>query len=323
MTEAKRKRVEQLSERGYACLRQRQYQSALRIAKRLERLRYSAAFEIAGLAYAGLDDLPSAVKTLERGVDLAPACWLNWQLLGNYQSDLGKYEEAAAAYGKALTCPQVWEDSVRLNQAILANRRGDHHGALAYLDAVKDADCALEAASVRVRALEGAGRRDEAVALAERCLADKWQDDSSTDSLAYIAATLARMRLARGDDPADVRKFAIYSLESDADNPDLLAIIRELDGRYSPEAQYFRLLVHVRIAENDPRYADMKGYFIKYDVVAESVTQALEWVVQFERLATLDALSVEEADALEPRPQSPMGVYWRGDRHSYAAEDAT
>jgi tetratricopeptide (TPR) repeat protein len=322
MTEAKRKRVEQLSERGYACLRQREYKSALRFAKRLERLRYTAAFEIAGLAYAGLDDLETAVKTLERGVDLAPDCWLNWQLLGNYRSDLGRYEEAAIAYGRALTCPQVWEDSIRLNQAILANRREDYATALAFLDAVKDDQLTLQAASVRARALEGAGRPDESISLAEKCLAGDWQEDSAGEHLAYIAATMARVRLARGGDPANVRQFALDSLQYDANNRDLLAFIRDLDGRFSPQAQYYRLLVHRLIAEDDPLRAEMRGYFVQYDVVAETVAQALEWVGQFESVTTLDALSAEESDALEPRPQSPMGVYRRGGRYSYLEEDA-
>ena len=70
-----------LAEEGYRHLEEGDPEAALRIAARLEEIRFTAAFEIAALAHAQLDDLSSAVAVLERGLDLAPTVWLNWHTL--------------------------------------------------------------------------------------------------------------------------------------------------------------------------------------------------------------------------------------------------
>ncbi len=101
----------------------------LNIGAQLERERYSGAFDLAAQAYAGLGKLDEAIAVLQRGVDLAPEAWLNWQLFGNSLSDAGRYDEAAA-YRSALACERVLAGSIHLNQAILAERRGDFSEAL-------------------------------------------------------------------------------------------------------------------------------------------------------------------------------------------------
>lgn len=99
----------------------------------------------------------------------------------------------------------------------------------------------------------------------------------------------------------------------------LLGLIRKIDGRYSADAQYYRLLVHVRLAEDSPLFGQVRGYFITYDVVAEDPDQGLEMVKEFEGEA-VGTVEVDEAEALEPRPEDPMGVYWRTGRAFYEKE---
>ena len=53
-------------------MREEEFDQALKIASRLEKLRYSAAFEIGALAHAGQGNLTEAVALLERGVEKAP-----------------------------------------------------------------------------------------------------------------------------------------------------------------------------------------------------------------------------------------------------------
>src|SRR5262245_38065397 len=97
-----RRRSEQLDKEARELLADDDFEGALRIAEQLETLRYTAAFEIAALAHAGMDDLEKAVAVLERGLALAPDVWVNWQLLGNYLSDLDRYEAAQSAFARAL-----------------------------------------------------------------------------------------------------------------------------------------------------------------------------------------------------------------------------
>lgn len=220
-TPAQKKKSLELAERGFSLVREGDYKAALKVAKQLEKLRYTAAYDIAAQAHAGLGDLDEAVSTLERGLQKAPDCWLNWQLLGNYRSDQGDYDAAVAAYERALTCPDVCEDSIRLNQAILANRRRDYAAAEACLRRVTDPEFRLEVATTRVRALEGTGRLDDAMLLAEQTLAGEWEGETAARNLPYVVAALARMRLLRGIDPGEVRGFILGSLEQCPDTQEL------------------------------------------------------------------------------------------------------
>jgi len=146
----RRKRCEALLRKGYARVREREFDSALEIAAQLESQRFSRAFEIAALAQAGKGDLDAAVAALQRGVEVAPDVWLNWQLLGNYLSDLGRYEDAEGAYNRALACPGSSTDSVRLNLAILANRRDRPAVALEFLDELHDPKVVARAREARI-----------------------------------------------------------------------------------------------------------------------------------------------------------------------------
>ena len=58
-----------------------------------------------------------------------------------------------------------------------------------------------------------------------------------------------------------------------------------------------------------------------YDVVADSVEQALTFVERMEAPAVRGLLLVEEHEVLEDRPDDPKGVYKRTERHYYERED--
>jgi tetratricopeptide (TPR) repeat protein len=131
-------RAGKLLERGRALLRDGEIDEALRVAERLRGMRYSGGFELTALAHAARGRTEEAVRVLEEGVEAAPQAWLNWQLLGNYRSDLGRFAGAEAAYERALACPGVHPSSVRLNQAILAYRQGENPKALGLAALVDD-----------------------------------------------------------------------------------------------------------------------------------------------------------------------------------------
>jgi len=322
MADVTDERARELADRGFECLREGDYEAAIEIAKELEELRHTAAYDIGAKAYAGLDDLEKAIETLERGLAKAPDCWLNWQLLGNYRSDMGNYEMAADAYERGLACSEVWEDSIRLNQAVLASRRGEHVQALRLLDTIEDASLSLQVASSRVAALWCTGRVDEALSLADECLNNEWEADFAPEYLASIAADRGRIYLERGVTPDEVRCSAMDATKEFGSHSDLLALIRDIDGRYNAKAQYFRLLVHGGVPDDHALSSELKGYYVTYDVVAETVEQALEFVREFENAEISPAdLSVEESKVLEQRPEDPMGVYRRTDRCSYKNEE--
>jgi tetratricopeptide (TPR) repeat protein len=317
--------VEQLSDRGFALLELREWDEALAVARELEERRFSAAFDIAAQAHAGLGDLEAAVAVLERGVGLAPGAWANWQLLGNYRSDLERYDEAAEAYERALGCPGVWEGSVRLNQAVLEGRRGRFEEMLAHLEAVEDDDLALVVAEHRVHGLAELGRNEEAEEAGLAAIEGPFDPGTEGPTKARIAARVGALRRTRGDDPEEVRRFAHASLRLDGASPAILALIRELDDERSPAARYWRLVADARIAPEDPRHAELRGYFVTYDVVADSPEEALGYVRAFEEFfpeGKPAAWSVSEFVDMEPRPDDPKGVYWRTGRSAHEDEES-
>ncbi len=316
-----KRKSEKLAKAGYQHLKDGDTEAALKVAAELEGLRFTAAFEIAALAHGQLGELEAAVVVLRRGLEMAPNVWLNWQLLGNYLSDLGDYDEAGSAYEKAMECPDVYESSVRLNQAILASRRGLHDQALSYADQVTDPELALRAASTRVATLVGAGRFDEALRIGEALL-DDTVDSDELEELGHLAASVGRARLARGTPAPEVVTFAIDALdEYDQSNAQLLALIRDADNQYSPLAKYYRMTVDAKIPFTDPMARMGEGYVVNYDVVADSVEQALTFIERMEAPAVRGLLLVGEHQALEDRPDDPKGVYQRTARYYYERDD--
>jgi len=312
----KKRRADKLLERGYALLGDAKPDEALEIADRLRELRHSGAFEIGALAHAAKGNLEEAVRLLEEGLEKAPGVWLNWQLLGNYLSDLERFPQAATAYERALACPDVWVASVRLNQAILAQRRKDFEGALGLIEQVDDPELALQAASVRMGALAGSGRAEEAERFGMEVLDSAPDAGSDATALARIVAAIGRIRLEREGPTELTRSFLVdhwkrwVSLE-------ILTAIRDLDNVYSDRAEYYRLLVHGKFPETEAPGLDVRGFFRTYDVVADSPDEALQFIQRLDRHEPIADLSIEESRVLAPRPLDPKGVYWCSGRAYY------
>ncbi|MCX6583965.1 MAG: hypothetical protein NT166_27635 [Candidatus Aminicenantes bacterium] len=312
-----KKQCKKLTEKGYACLKENDYDGALKIAKELEELHYTASFEIAALTYAGMNNLEEAVKILEKGVDLAPDCWLNWQLLGNYRSNLGRYDEADTAYKNALECTNVRESSVHLNQAILSIRLDRYEDALKKLECIDETELHLQVVSARIDALMGIGRIDEASRLGLKTLEEQWDDESEGELMGYIAANICRMRLKQRENKELIREFAIKSLAYHHNSPSLLAVIRYIDAKYSPKAMYYRMFLHAKIHVTSSLDEAVKGFYVNYDVVADDSEEALEFIIEFENDEEIENLSIEKIEALEHRPDDPKGIYWRSFRFNY------
>jgi tetratricopeptide (TPR) repeat protein len=313
-------RAEKLADKGYALINDGEFDKALAVADELRALRYTAEFEIAALAYAGKGELDRAVATLEEGVSLAPDVWLNWQLLGNYRSDLGRYAEAAEAYDRALECTEVDRSSVRLNQAVLANRVGEHARTLSLLDDVDDPSLADRAASVRVGALFEMGRLNEAEQLANDALGRVTGSAESCDSVIFacLTADLAQIRLQRGADREQVRAFAVDALHQALADKRLLRLIREIDDERSSAAQLFRMVVHVGAADESSWPDDTQGFYATYGVIADTGDEALGFIRSIVEPNMAARMTVEDADVLEPAPGELKGVVFASGRMYYS-----
>ncbi|MEJ2541420.1 MAG: tetratricopeptide repeat protein [Gemmatimonadota bacterium] len=312
-------RVEQLLEKGFSLLDQGRYAEALEVSAELEGQRHSAAFEIGALAHLGRGDLTDAIDVLKRGVEAAPTVWVLWQLLGNCESDQGRYSAAEDAYRQALDCRGVWKESVLLNRAILAARDGRFEESLDQLAGIDDPSLEIEVAKARINSLIGAGDPHRAAEEARLRLAEL-HSAGNQEEAGELGGLLARALLAADVGHDQIRAGALAALRECRGNEDALWVLRELDGEAAAGNSYLRILLHGRLR---PELADLHGgalgYYSTVDVIAESLEDALRFVWPLEEDAA-SLLQVAESEVLEPRPNALKGVYAQNDRSFYLAD---
>lgn len=135
--------------RGLACVKAGKTSEAMDVANKLHALRYSGGFEIEAQALArdGLKD--EAITVLQKGLKAAPTSWLNGNLLGNYLSDQGRYDEAFASYEAMLKVPSADRVLIEGNYALALRRAGREDEARNKIDAILKQD--LSGADPEVR----------------------------------------------------------------------------------------------------------------------------------------------------------------------------
>jgi len=147
------------------------------------------------------------------------------------------------------------------------------------------------------------------------------EKDNNVELHNRVVAELGRLRLTSGENKDVVRKWAIDTAKIYARSNMLLALIRDIDAKYSKTANYYRLLVHGIIPISSPRYREVKGFYTTYDVVADNADEGLQFICEFEDGDVKGNLIVDEAKMLEHRPSDPKGVYWRSGYSFYENED--
>ncbi|WP_310538670.1 hypothetical protein [Phenylobacterium sp.] len=110
--------------RGVALVAKGKTTEALAVASELHSIRYSGAFEVEAQALAREGSKEAAIAVLRKGLKVAPASWLNGNLLGNYLSDQGRYEDAFAVYDEALQAPAADRILIEANYALALLRAG-------------------------------------------------------------------------------------------------------------------------------------------------------------------------------------------------------
>lgn len=319
----RRRRAEALYAQACDLLDKEDYEAALAIARKLRKLRYSGAFDVEGRAYCGLDRPGDAVRVLREGVARVPGVARNWMLLGNALSDLGESGEALVAYDRAESLDPSNRATLELNRGVVAERRNDYAAMLRHLDDASGVEprLYLRLIGCRVTALHGLGRDDEALDLATRVL-DGWRnagDDTGARDVGEMARVIIEIRLARGEDRYVLFEEAARWWRATKYEP-LLPLLRDLRAQRSPDAQYFRLQIEGRIGPGAQRYGEVKGYITTADVVADSPEEALAFALELDPPGLGVAVTIDEAEILEPRPNDRKGVY-RTMGRAYYEED--
>jgi len=319
--------IQALIEEGRECLDAGEYDRAIAIGEQLEQYRHSYAFELMALAYAAKDDLPAAIKVLERGVSLAPAVWLLWQLLGNYYSDMARYLDAREAYAHALECPTVDPSSVYYNSALLSLREGKFSEALLELDKVSGSKLAWKAASRRISIYADMGNVNEAISYAEQILREVAavnEEEMDEDQAADVAGLYGEYANAvwRHGDAQQALALAWQAVSWWKQEETSLWLIREIEGMHSSHARYHHLIIEGVWSELFDGEDSTSGFFVTYGVVADTPDEAFSLAVRFEPADVRETLRLDECDVSPEISDVPKGVYEISDYFCFPAEDA-
>jgi hypothetical protein len=66
--------------------------------------------------------------------------------------------------------------------------------------------------------------------------------------------------------------------------------------------------------------ASTEGFYVPYDVVAESESEAMTYIEEVEAIHGFDHLEIEESEVLSPRTRDPKGIYRAGTRTYFGGE---
>ena len=263
---------------------------ALKIARKLEQMRYSGCFEIQALAYADLGDLSKAIGVLREGTAKCPDVWLLWQLLGNNLSDTGQFEEAFEAFKKGLSTNEPNSASLNLNYAIALLRSGQPARAEERMRPIFDAPGFKELEgplrarilAVELEALRTSGDPGAAVAFFEGIGDENFGDDAGAE-LSILWSEYAQS-LFKLDRRLDAERAALRAARFDVKNDRALAHLREVRRKSaSLPTSHYKLLVEGKWSHpSDDAELKPAGFFASYSVYADSPEEAHSFVAELQ-----------------------------------------
>jgi len=315
----KKKKVKDISilmSKGFDAVENCEIKKAIKIGKKLKKLRHSSAFEILAMAYHSDNKLQKAIKTLQEGVKCAPNVGILWQLLGNYQSENFNFDEAQIYYQKALSCSDYPADSIKYNSALAYLNSKEYEKAANECDLIdlnklqKDENYKLFVLStaLKIEILNCQKHFGEANEISKSILEKNWDTDILHEEIAYFYASHAET-LINIEKSNDAITFLWKSIELDKNQKKAQWLIREIENRYSENSKYFRILIEGTWSAPFEGEKSVPGFFTSYDVVADSLEDALNYIKKFEPAEISNSLKISKFEEFENDPENPQGVY--------------
>jgi tetratricopeptide (TPR) repeat protein len=307
-------KAEKLMNQGFDYLDEYEYDKAIKIGKKLKKMRHSSAFEIMALAFKEKDKSNESIKILEEGVSLAPKVWRLWQLLGNYYSDDERYLDSQKCYETALSCPNVDESTVHYNSSVAYFREGKFDEALKQHDKINykgpDEAFNLRSQSQKINILIKLNKYEEAVRLGKKLIKKEWIEEKE-DILQELSSTYASLSegLWKLKNEEDALNSAWKAIELNRHNKKASWMVREIEGKFSNKAKHFNVMIEGIWPTPFEGESERPGFYTTYDVIAETEEEAVNLIKRFEPEEVKDSIKVEEIKIIENRPNDPTGVY--------------
>lgn len=312
----KHQKIENLMNEGFEALDSLDADKAIKIGKKLKKLRHSSAFEILALGYHQNDKPEKSIEVLKEGVSVAPNVWLLWQLLGNYQSDFENFDEAQRCYSEALKCKDNDANSIKYNSAMAYSREKKYADAEIQINSIDFSALVNDeyykllilSCAEKVCILNNLGKFSEALELGKKVLSVEYDVDDLRDELAILytshAETLYQLKQNK-----EALEYLFNSIELDKKNKRTGYLIREIENKFSKSAKYYRIMIEGVWPEPFEGETTKPGFYTSYDVVAENIDQAFELIKRFEPDYVHDTLKIEESEILEENYNEPIGIY--------------
>lgn len=299
--------ISELSQAGFDALERQEWKRALRIATKLTQKRHTSGREIAARALWNLGEADKAIEELQSGIAAAPQLHIFYSYLGQYLSELGRYDEALEALyrGKLLSTHSV--GTFEFNIAIVRGRQGDYLEAFEIADSIRVTDVMLPIESIRfARAywLIKGGKLEQGLAEADQGLAESLNESVHDMAGLYAMRGYALLRLGRGEDIAleEARK----AIQLNKSQFEAAEVIREIGGMRSEKA--FRARVVIQGMSSNPARGRRARFLVYYEVIATSDSQVLDLVRPFECPEVRDSLQINKITWMEETPNELIGV---------------
>ncbi len=256
-----------------------------------------------------LEDLDGAVAMYTAYLERVPDDAEAWKSLGIVESDRKKFEEAYAAFRRALDHTDEPED-VYFNWAITAVRSEDAEALERCITKLQDLDPegwrTLLSRADYEEAEEHVWPAWELLCEAFDRVLDDEEDDEDEEARPYVAAALLRFA-ARHDMRDHAAEHVLRIFEERIFASEVLEALEELEGRLSNEAASYQVMLRSPDADR-PRY-------LVYGVSADVADEAGRSAVEFEERCSGETWTLYMIHQLTEPDEGRIGVYWRSQEY--------
>lgn len=305
--------IEKLISQGQDSLDSYDYKKAKQIGKKLLSARHSSGFEILAKAYYEDNQLQKAIQTLKEGCQRAPAVPILWLLLGNYLSDNNEFEKAFEAFQNGLKLPNSDVSALHLNYAIALERAEKYPEALNQIQQIPPNHNLIENLHkdrIYASLQNKVGNYSEAISLSERAISIYSEiDEKELLSDFYIEKGFSILK--KLDDRGAALEIIKSAIRLDRHNKRAMWAFREILNQVSQKAKYFRIMIKAEWPEpiKFEKVLEDANYFTSFDVVADDMNEALEFIKLFEPENIHNTIRINESEVLDGNHKQPKGVY--------------
>ncbi len=264
---------------------------------------FSEAYVQRAYCLEALNDLAGAAAMYRAYLEHTPDDDEVWKSLGIVESERKKFDDAYAAFEKALTCTDEPED-IWFNWAITAVRRDDEETLERCITKLQDLSPegwrTLLARADYEESQEHVWPAWELLSEAlETVLDDEEEDD---EAAGYVGAALLRFA-NRNDMREHAAEHVLRLFEEDLLTEEVIEALQAFEGRMSNSAASFQVMLR---GENDGRTV-----YLVYGVSADDADEAGRLALAFQERCAPEPWALHTIHQLSEPDEGRIGVYWR------------